>query len=274
MSRGAAGVAACKPGGMPEGDAVRRTARRLDAALAGQALRRADLRVPQHATDDLSGFTVAGTAVVGKHLLTRLEREDERLTLHSHLRMDGRWVTGAAGSRPCAGPAHQVRVWLNGESAQAVGVRLMEVRLVATSAEHTLVGHLGPDILGERWDAEAVAVRVAGEGIRPLVETVLDQTVISGIGTMWAAELAFQARVGPYRPVQDVPDLAPALERIRQRMRRAVIDDPRASRARLNVFERAGRPCLRCGTSVRSGRVGKPPLDRITYWCPTCQSSG
>ena len=258
---------------MPEGDAVRRTARRLDAAMAGQELRQAELRVPQHATHDLTGFTVVATAVVGKHLLTRLEREGERLTLHSHLRMDGRWVTGRAGDWPCSGPSHQVRVWLNGTTAQAVGLRLMEVRLVSTSDEDTVVGHLGPDIMGDDWHVEAAATRLAEQGVRPLTETLLDQTVISGLGTMWAAELAFQAKVDPYRPVAEAPGLDAALNRIRQRMRRAVIDDPRASRARLNVFERTGRPCLRCGTPVRSGRVGQPPRDRITYWCPTCQSS-
>ena len=88
---------------MPEGDAVRRTARALDEALAGRQLLRADLRVPRHATTDLSGMTVDRTAVAGKHLLTRLLGRAGRITLHTHLRMDGRWVTGAAGPRPIAG---------------------------------------------------------------------------------------------------------------------------------------------------------------------------
>lgn len=252
---------------------MRRTARRLDAALAGQRLDHAEIRVPRYATADLSGYVVTATAVRGKHLLTRLERDDERLTLHSHLRMDGRWATGPAAPRPCSGPGHHVRVWLVGETTQAVGLRLMDVRLLPTSQEDTVVGHLGPDILSEGWDTRQATIRLTDQGPRPLVETLLDQTVVSGLGTMWAAELAFQARVDPYYPVSQVPDLDAALQRIRQRMRRAVIDDPRASRSRLNVFERAGRPCLRCGTAVRSGRVGSPPRDRITYWCPACQST-
>ena len=74
------------------------------------------------------------------------------------------------------------------------------------------------------------------------------------------------------RAAAATPGLPQALTRIRQRMRRAVIDDRRASRARLNVFERAGRPCLRCGTVIRSGRVGAPPQDRSTYRCPDCQA--
>ncbi len=253
---------------MPEGDAVRRTARRLDAALAGEELRSAQIRVPRSATVDLAGFTVAGTHVHGKHLLTRLVKGDERLTLHSHLRMDGRWSTGPASDRPCAGPAHQIRVWLVGSRRQAVGLRLMEVVVVPTDRESDLVGHLGPDILGDSWDSAEGARRVGADPARGVVDALLDQTLVSGLGTMWAAEAAFGARVTPFTPVGDVGDLAGVLTRIRQRMRRAIIDDRRAGRTRLDIFER--RTCVRCGGPVRKGRVGVH--ERATYWCPTCQS--
>ncbi len=79
---------------MPEGDAVRRAAIRLDAALAGGTLLVAEVRVPRFAAVDLRGATVAGTATVGKHLLTRMVHRGRKITLHSHMRMDGRWVTG------------------------------------------------------------------------------------------------------------------------------------------------------------------------------------
>jgi formamidopyrimidine-DNA glycosylase len=38
------------------------------------------------------------------------------------------------------------------------------------------------------------------------------------------------------------------------------------------VYGRAGRPCRRCGTPVRSADQGRNPEERITYWCPRCQS--
>lgn len=253
---------------MPEGDAVRRTARRLDAALAGEQLVVAELRVPRAATIDLVGFTVLGTHVHGKHLLTRMARETEHLTLHSHLRMDGRWAAGRADPRPCAGPAHQIRVWLVGQRRQAVGLRLMEVAVVPTDRESDLIGHLGPDILADSWDAPTAAGRIAAQPTRGLVDVLLDQTVVSGLGTMWAAEAAFAARVTPFTAVGDVPELANVLDRIRQRMRRAIIDDRRAARTRLDIFER--RTCVRCGSPVSRGRVG--PHDRATYWCSHCQT--
>jgi endonuclease VIII len=135
---------------MPEGDAVRRTARRLDEALAGQRLVRAELRVPRFATVDLRGATVLGTAPVGKHLLTRLSREGRALTLHHHLRMDGTWRIGQPGT-PRA-PAHLIRIWLGTSDTQAVGVHVHMVEVRRTVDEAAWIGHLGPDIMASDLD--------------------------------------------------------------------------------------------------------------------------
>src|SRR5919107_3774529 len=92
---------------MPEGDTVWNTARVLERALVGDVLTGSDFRVPQLATTDLTGFTVASSGSRGKHLLLRVERGDERLTLHSHLRMEGAWrayPAGGGGDRPPAPP--------------------------------------------------------------------------------------------------------------------------------------------------------------------------
>ena len=69
---------------MPEGDTVYALARRLETALDGRTLTRGELRVPAHATENLSGMTVLAHLTHGKHLLTRLSGD---LTLHTHLRM-------------------------------------------------------------------------------------------------------------------------------------------------------------------------------------------
>ena len=57
---------------MPEGDTVYQSARRLDAALAGQVVTTSDFRVPAYATVDLSGETMHSVASRGKHLLMRI----------------------------------------------------------------------------------------------------------------------------------------------------------------------------------------------------------
>ncbi len=238
---------------MPEGDAVRRSAGALNRALAGRELTVSDLRVPRYATVSLVGQTVVETVAVGKHLLTRT---DAGLTLHSHRRMEGKWVTGRSDLR--AGPAHQVRVILRTEETAAIGVRIAMVEVARTSEEARWIGHLGPDILADGFDTAMYLPA------RPVVEMLLDQRVIAGLGTMWAAETAFLAGVNPY----DVaPNLAPALAQIHAQMQ----DSVTGRRPRMNVFERTGQPCRVCGTPIRAGRVGRAPQARITYWCPTCQ---
>ena len=101
---------------MPEGDTVFQTARRLQV-LSGQELTDSDFRVPSLATVDLSGRRVLETVSRGKHLLTRVEGD---ATVHTHLRMEGRWDVHAAGSR-WRRPAHEARVVLRTPTHEAVG---------------------------------------------------------------------------------------------------------------------------------------------------------
>lgn len=253
---------------MPEGDAVRRTAARLDAALAGGTLVRAELRVSRFATVDLRGFTVLGTGVRGKHLLTRLDDGRRAWTLHSHLRLDGRWRTGPLG--PPGAPQHQVRAWLATGTGQAVGVRVHMIEVRPTVQEDLWVGHLGPDIMADDFDPPRDTGTLSATD-RPLVEALLDQRLVCGLGTMWAAELASTAAVDPRTPTSQVPGLVGAVAAIRQRMLRAVTAPEAVRRRELRVFERTGQPCRTCGTPIRTARVGRPPYDRPTYWCPRCQ---
>lgn len=262
---------------MPEGDAVRRTADRLDRALAGQVITGSDLRVPALATVDLTGAVVEQTATHGKHLLTRLvPREGARLTLHTHLRMEGRWRVLRPDDRWSA-PATDVRVVLRSEQAVALGVLLGVVEVIPTAAEHTAIGHLGPDLLGP-WtpeDAAEAHARLIAAPDRVLGEALLDQTVVAGIGTIWLAETCFVQGVHPLAPVAAVADPARLLERARAMMRasltygRPVTTGNR--REPLWAYGRQGRSCLRCRTTILGGAVGAPPRQRTTSWCPRCQ---
>src|SRR3954462_4768285 len=117
---------------MPEGDTGWQSARRLHRALAAKVLTRSDLRVPKYATADLTGRRVLDVTPRGKHLLTRLEGG---LTLHTHLRMDGRWALYRPGERWSGGPAHQIRAVLANEDTTAVGYRLPVVELLRTADE-------------------------------------------------------------------------------------------------------------------------------------------
>jgi endonuclease-8 len=256
---------------VPEGDTVHRAARRLDAALRGKVLTTCDIRVPAYATVDLSGETVEGVVSRGKHLLMRVGPA----TIHTHLKMEGRWELHSPGE-PWRGPAWQARIVLATDDVVAVGFQLGQVGVVRRDAEDRVVGHLGPDLLGPDWDADRAVANLAAAPDRAIGVARLDPRNLAGIGNVFRSEICFLRRVLPTRRVGDVPDL-PAVVELSRQLLEANKDRGRrrttgtAVRADLWVYGRRG-PCLRCGTPVRRGELGdEPGQERIVYWCPRCQ---
>lgn len=259
---------------MPEGDTVWLTAHRLHGALAGRVLTTADLRVPALATVDLRGTTVLAVLARGKHLLTRL---DDGNTLHSHLKMDGSWYLCRPAERPRRYPAHLIRARLGNAEWLATGYRVHDLHVLATAAEDRVVGHLGPDLLGPDWDPDVAVRRLRADPTAAIADALLDQRNLAGIGNMYKSEALFVERVHPWAPVGEVPDL-PRLVATAQRLMRVNRDHPEQSttghleRGRQHwVYQRAGQGCLRCRCPIRSAEQGRPPRQRSTYWCPTCQ---
>lgn len=280
-------------GFVPEGDAVWRTARRLDRALSGSRLSTADFRVPSLATVDLSGALVRSTRPRGKHLLTRLAHPDQgEVTVHTHLKMEGSWQVYASGQR-WRRPAEQARVVLRTPTNEAVGFSLGVVELLPTSGEGALLAHLGPDLLGPDWDPDLAADRLRSHPERAIHAALLDQRNLAGIGNMYAAELCFLAGIHPQCPVSRVPDLHRLLLRAHQVLNfnktqsSAVTTGDVRNGHRLWVYRRDGQPCLRCGTPIQvhrfeTGRHDPARHDtrlreeqlRAAYWCPSCQPEG
>ncbi|WP_433391587.1 zinc finger domain-containing protein [Micromonospora sp. KLBMP9576] len=284
---------------MPEGDTVWNTARVLHRALAGARLTGSDLRVPQLAATDLTGWVVRESASRGKHLLLRLaapphaaapppatspppdaagaaDTDDDggtRWTLHSHLRMDGAWRAYAPGERWAARPAHLIRVVLHSAGAVAVGYHLHELALVPTAEEGSLVGHLGPDPLGTDWDQAEAVRRLAEHPDATIGEALLDQRNLAGVGNLYKCEVLFLRGVSPWTPVRAVPDLPGTVALARRllaanrgRWTQSTTGSLRRGQTSY-VYGRQAQPCRRCGTAIRREELG----DRVTYWCPRCQ---
>ena len=241
---------------MPEGDTVWRTAQRLDAALRGRVLETAEFRVPAYAEVDLTGQRVVETVSRGKHLLTRLDE----VTLHTHLKMEGSWHIYKAGA-PWRSPGFQARVVLATHSWQAIGFRLAVVDLVPRDQEHTLVGHLGPDVLGPDWSAADVLRRLGARPERPIGEALIDQRNLAGVGNLYKCEVCFVLGVHPHTPVGDVDVLPQLLDKVHRMLE---VNKDRAQqtttgnmrRGQQNwVYARSGKPCLRCGTPISEQTV-------------------
>ncbi|WP_344651704.1 Fpg/Nei family DNA glycosylase [Cryptosporangium japonicum] len=262
---------------MPEGDVVFRTAARLHAALAGHPIVASDLRHPRLALVDLSGRTVTECVPRGKHIMLRLS---DGLTLHSHLKMDGSWWIYRPGQR-WRTPGHQVRVVLTTDDVVAVGARLHDLEVVRTEDESSLVGHLGPDLLGPDWDADEAVRRLAATPERPIGLALLDQRNLAGIGNLYRAEVLFLRGVHPATPTGEVADL-PALVKTAQRLlyanRSRVEQSTTGSLIRGQeryVYGRRGRPCLRCGTRITAEPLGSgaegTDAERTVFYCTNCQ---
>lgn len=257
---------------MPEGDTVYRSAFNLDQVLAGTVLTRCDIRVPAFATLDLTGETVEGVVSRGKHLLMRVGD----FSIHSHLKMEGSWHIYRHGSK-WKRPEWQARAILANADYLAVGFELGTLDVVARTDENSVVGYLGPDLLGPDWNADLALANLLADPAREVGLALLDQRVMAGLGNVYRNELCFLRGVLPTRPVGEVShpeklvDLGKRLiEANKDRAERTTTGKLRGQTSW--VYGREGKPCDRCGTKIMHGQLGDTALQlRDTYWCPTCQ---
>lgn len=259
---------------MPEGDTVWHTAQILNEALQGKTLTRCDIRVPKFATADLSGQRVVEVISRGKHLFIRTPE----FSIHSHLKMEGRWQVNTRPRRP----DHKTRIILETADIQAVGTALGTLEILKRDHDQEPVAHLGPDLLGPDWDAHRAAENLTADPERPLHEALLDQRNLAGVGNVYANELCFIVGRHPRSPVETVKDPLRLAQRAREmlwlnrnRWNRTTTGDTRPGRG-LWVYGRAGQACRRCGTVIESADRDRLQnlrnlADRITFWCPLCQ---
>jgi endonuclease VIII len=264
-------------GRVAEGDSIARLAARLDSVTAGCAITACDVRHPRFAAADLAGQHILGWAPRGKHLLMRT---DAGITVHSHLRMSGRWSVLGAGKRLPRAVAVRLRIALRLDDGRTLaGIDLPVLTVVRTGDEHQIVGHLGPDLLGGSTATDEglarAAARVVVAGTQPVVTALLDQRRVAGLGNMWAQELLFLHGVDPWRPAS-AADPTPLLADARRRLRHAVDHNPSQNTTgrrspRHWVYGRARRPCLRCAAPIAFADAARTPHGRETWWCPGCQ---
>ena len=244
---------------MPEGDSLHRAARRLQV-LVGQRVEASSPHPRAQAervAERIDGRTLESVEAFGKNLVLRFSGG---VVVRSHLRMSGRWSVRPRGEQRVGRP------WLilRGDWAEGVLWNGPVLELHTRALQR-----LGPDILERppRIDDMLARLRRADD-TRWFGETLLDQSLVAGIGNMWLAEALWEAQLSPWRRLRDVPeaDRRLALETAGALMRDAV-DSGRGRRHR--VYRRAGQPCPRCRTRVKSWGQGDD--NRMSYWCPTCQ---
>ena len=257
---------------MPEGDTIHRAARRIAAALQSTVPERIETPNRRHALDrwpeKLGGRELNAVDAHGKHLFLRF---DGGLTLHSHLRMTGRWSVRREGTSARGARRH---AWLvlagGGWEAIQYGGPVLELMSDTRARTDPRIAALGPDVIGESFDEREFLKRLREDDpTRPIGDALLDQRTIAGIGNMWKAECCWAAELDPWRETAQVPD-AEVLATVafaRREMTRSALEGNH-SRPHA-VYRQEDRPCPRCGTAIRVR--GQWEHNRATYWCPGCQ---
>jgi endonuclease VIII len=245
---------------MPEGDAIHRAARRLQV-LVGERVSASSPHPrarPSKVAETVDGRRLESVEALGKNLVLRFDGD---IAVRSHLRLSGRWTVQPPRTERIGLP------WLvlTGSRAEAVlwNGPVLELHLRA-------LGRVGPDILERPPRLDAMLERLRGaDPTRTLGETLLDQSLVSGIGNMWLAEVLWTVQLSPWRRLAEVTEAErrSALE-VAAALMGAALERGRAGRR--NAYRQTGRPCPRCRTPIAAR--GQGDANRTAYWCPGCQS--
>ena len=274
---------------LPEVEVVRRG---LHAHLVGRtitAVRVHHLRAvrrheagPADLTGRLLGARITGTDRRGKYLWLLL---DTGQALVVHLGMSGQMLIGPV---PNAGHLRIAVLLDDGTALSFVdqrtfgGWQLTDLVSVDGSVVPVPVAHLARDPLDPRFDAEAV-VNVLRRKHSEIKRQLLDQTVVSGIGNIYADEALWRAGVRGTRIADALsrPRLRAVLDAAAEVMRDALAvggtsfdslyvnvngESGYFSRA-LDAYGREDEPCRRCGALIRRAKF----MNRSSFYCPKCQ---
>lgn len=268
---------------LPEVEVVRRG---LDEHIVGRTFDCVDVSHPRAVRDNtvdltttLPGLRVTGTGRRGKYLWLMLS---DGACLLVHLRMSGQMLVGAPGS--VDSPHVRIRARMGDVELVFVDQRTFGswqyCQLVDGVPE--LASHIAMDPFEAGFDVDETAAVMRKK--RSAVKTVLlNQAVVSGIGSIYADEAMWTARIAPWQRANTLAQEAAVelLDASRDVMERALaqggtsfdslyvnVNGASGYFARsLNAYGRAGEPCARCGDVIAKTVVNQ----RSSYYCPICQ---
>ena len=212
----------------------------------------------------LVGARIARVERRGKHQLLHL---DDGRVLHAHFRMNGDWLLAETGA-PLPRFARAVLDFDDDSSLVFVDSRALGTIDVHPAGADLDLG-LGPDAADPDWTAAQLAAALSTRR-GPIKPALLDQRLVAGLGNIYAAESLWRARISPFSPCDaltraQVTALRKAIGAVLLRATGSRYTDD--DTVTLDVYDREGLPCRRCGTSIeRAVQAG-----RSTYYCPKCQ---
>jgi formamidopyrimidine-DNA glycosylase len=277
---------------LPEVETVRRG---LEQRLVGQRFTKVTVTgrrsVRRHSAAELverlQGRRVQAVRRKGKFLAVILD-DDQVLVIH--LRMSGQllWASDPKDpAHPLLPHTHVVADLSDGSELRFVDPRTFgEWFVTAEIGPDGLpadFARFGPDPLVDGLTAKVLGERLAGHRV-PVKAALTDQRIVSGIGSIYADEICFAARVRPDRRTDTLEPAAIArLSRAASSLLRRAVElrgsslrDERyrdlmgglgSYQLHHRVYDRLGEPCRRCGTLISRVRFGA----RVAYCCEGCQ---
>lgn len=285
---------------LPEVEVVRRG---LDAHVTGKAITAVRVHHPRAVrrheagpadlTARLLGMRITGTGRRGKYLWLTLDDGDEPLARRAessvalvvHLGMSGQMLLG-----PIPKEDHlRIAALLDDGTALSFvdqrtfgGWLLADMVTVDGTDVPVPVAHVARDPLDPRFDRDAVVKVLRGKHSE-IKRQLLDQTVVSGIGNIYADEALWRAKVNGARLAESLtkPKLAEILDHAADVMRDAlgqggtsfdslyvnVNGESGYFDRSLDAYGREGEPCRRCGAIMRRDKF----MNRSSFYCPRCQ---
>jgi formamidopyrimidine-DNA glycosylase len=225
----------------------------------------------------VTGQTVRAIGRRGKHLIIELDGGD---ALVIHRRMSGNLIFLSPEERD---PWARVIFGLDdGRTLVFSDPRKFgRVLLVSHDALGDLFADLGPEPLEEEFTPAELEARLRGSR-RPIKAALLDQTVVVGLGNIYADEALFRAGINPLRLAASLSndEIARLRDAIRETLllgiehggttfgrHRDVYDEAGTNLAYLNVYRRTGEPCHICGQPIKRVVIAQ----RSAHYCPHCQ---
>ncbi len=263
---------------MPEGNELHRHADLQQEWFGGRIV----------TVDAPNGRFAEGAARLNRRKLRRVDAYGKHLfydfgpgrQLHVHLGLYGKY---RSGEMPYPEPKGALRLRISDKAnwLELRGPTACDV--LSDQARTTLLARIGPDPLRDDADASLAIARIR-KSRAPIGALLMDQSVISGIGNIYRAELLYRAKLHPLTPGASVTTRtlqklwadAKVLMTAGMVDRRIVttrpVDRPhpkgRARRFETHyVYRRKGVPCFVCGTEIEM----KPFVGRKLFWCPGCQ---
>lgn len=259
---------------MPELPEVEKAARQLKRASLGKVI--ASVRAIHPALKRklspararvAKGKRIESIERRGKHQLMHLDNGD---TLVVHFRMNGDWEIGTTADA-LHRFARAVIELTDGTRISLVDSRALSSITLDKKGMSSLPA-LGREASDPSLDADYLRTALARKKIA-IKPALMDQSVVAGLGNIYAAEALWEAELDPRRPANKVT--RPKLEKLVAAIRLVLSPKKRLpgrytdkrGASRFAVYDREGQECRRSdGTIKRITQAG-----RSTYFCPSCQ---